>query len=556
MRNIKKIFCLCLLVFFSAGLFGEDSEFNYSKEWHVCVGSYKVKKNALNRIEQLKKYDIETFCSEASVKDEVYYRLITKEKFDSIQDARKYRDELSSLKTADELGLKGLWVCQRMIKKSSVKLEKNSVDENTFTEEKPYSVVINTYKEESVAQTDKERLKEKEIDSYIVKKYDDEELFSFDLNSGAYKTKEEAEQHKEIIEEAGVVTKEVVDFTQEKEAIKKYDEVVQNEDIVFDNGIYVAPEILSESVQNVLNNFPVNKFYQIEEAYIFDVKNCRKNELSYGSGSFVSELLKREDVIACSSVLYNDELFNKQIIVFMVEADETFDLFKEESVAVASQNFKIRDGILHCDIYETDIAGSDNKEYILHGNCPEKNLYLYMYSENFTQEEFLAFLDSNSEGEDLLIYPQMRRTLLVLPDENSEIEREFCYFELKKIGMDYAREKNYSNWSIPIVGHWNANAYIAQNSEQIKINFFDLDYDYNAKSIHQIFMDEKSAIFIDDDNHPQEINDVSGWYLNNLSGKELSFSIKSYIIAIDSNIYSGIQLKDLYNTGLDLKIWK
>ena len=543
-------------MFFSAVLFGEDSKFNYSKEWHVCVGSYKVKKNALNRIEQLKKYDIETFCSEASVKDEVYYRLITKEKFDSIQDARKYRDELSSSKTAEVLELTGLWVCQRMIKKSSVKLEKNSVEENTFTEEKPYSVVINTYKEESVAQTDKERLKEKEIDSYIVKKYDDEELFSFDLNSGAYKTKEEAEQHKEIIEEAGVFTKEVVDFTQEKEAIKKYDEVVQNEDIIFDNGIYVTPEILSESVQNVLNNFPVNKFYQIEEAYIYDVKNCRKNEISDDSESIVSELLKKENIEAISCVLYNDELFNKQIIVFMVEADETFDLFKEESVPVASQNFKIRDGILHCDIYETDIAGSDNKEYILHGNCPEKNLYLYMYSENFTKEEFLAFLDSNSEGEDLLIYPQMRKTLLVLPDENAEVKRDFCMFELKKIGMDYARERNYSNWSIPIVGHWNANAYIAQNSEQIKINFFDLDYDYNAKGIHQIFMDEKSAIFIDDDNHPQEINDVSGWFLNNYSNKELSFSTKSYIIAIDCDYYSNIQLEDLYKTGMDLKIWK
>ena len=556
MKSMKRIFCLCFLLIISVSSFSEEKEFSYSKEWHVCVGSYKVKKNALNRIEQLKKYDIEIFCSEASVKDEVYYRLITKEKFDSIQDARKFRDELSSSKTADELGLTGLWVCQRMIKKSSIKLEKNSVEENTFTEEKPYSVVINTYKEESVAQTDKERLKEKEIDSYIVKKYDDEELFSFDLNSGAYKTKEEAEQHKEIIEEAGVVTKEVVDFTQEKEAIKKYDEVVQKEDIVFDNGIHVAPEILSESVQNVLNNFPVNKFYQIEEAYIFDVKNCRKNEVSYSSDSFASELLKREDVIACSSVLYNDELFNKQIIVFMVEADETFDLFKEESVPVASQNFKIRDGILHCDIYETDIAGSDNKEYILHGNCPEKNLYLYMYSGNFTQEEFLAFLDSNSEGEDLLIYPQMRRTLLVLPDENAEIKRDFCTFELKKIGMDYARERNYSNWSIPIVGHWNANAYLVQDSEKLQVGFFDLDYDYNAKSIHQLFMNEKNGIVINDDNHPQEINNVSGWFLNNYSNKELSFSTKSYIIAIDCDYYSNIQLEDLYKTGMDLKIWK
>ena len=540
MKSMKRIFCLCFLLIISVSSFSEEKEFNYSKEWHVCVGSYKIKKNALNRIEQLKKYDIETFCSEASVKDEVYYRLITKEKFDSIQDARKYRDELSSSKTADELGLTGLWVCQRMIKKSSVKLEKNSVEENTFTEEKPYSVVINTYKEESVAQTDKERLKEKEIDSYIVKKYDDEELFSFDLNSGAYKTKEKAEQHKEIIEEAGVVTKEVVDFTQEKEAIKKYDEVVQNEDIVFDHGIYVAPEILSESVQNVLNNFPVNKFYQIEEAYIYDVKNCRKNEISDDSESIVSELLKIENIEAISCVLYNDELFDKQIIVFMAEAGDAFDFFKEESSPIIARDFKIKDGVMLCDIYKKEIENSENEGFILYGNCPEKNLYLYMYSENFTQEEFLAFLDSNSEGEDLLIYPQMRRTLLVLPDENAGVKRDFCKFELKKIGMDYARERNYSNWSIPIVGHWNANAYLVQDSEKLQVGFFDLDYDYNAKSIHQLFMNEKNGIAINDDNHPQEINDVSGWFLNNYSNKELSFSTKSYIIAIDCDYYSNI----------------
>ena len=221
MKSMKRIFCLCFLLIISVSSFSEEKEFSYSKEWHVCVGSYKVKKNALNRIEQLKKYDIEIFCSEASVKDEVYYRLITKEKFDSIQDARKFRDELSSSKTADELGLTGLWVCQRMIKKSSIKLEKNSVEENTFTEEKPYSVVINTYKEESVAQTDKERLKEKEIDSYIVKKYDDEHRANKRLMARINEKEEINEKIEEKIANKKAKITDLYDFKNGRLVLKK-----------------------------------------------------------------------------------------------------------------------------------------------------------------------------------------------------------------------------------------------------------------------------------------------------------------------------------------------
>ena len=62
-----------------------------------------------------------------------------------------------------------------------------------LTEELPYSVFLERYKEESRAENAESRLEAQGIDSYIVKKYDDETLMSFDLHSGAFSSEEEAE---------------------------------------------------------------------------------------------------------------------------------------------------------------------------------------------------------------------------------------------------------------------------------------------------------------------------------------------------------------------------
>ena len=152
-----------------------------------------------------------------------------------------------------------------------------------------------------------------------------------------------------------------------------------------------------------------------------------------------------------------------------------------------------------------------------------------------------------------MVYPQLRKNLLVLPEKNNSIQRDFLYFTLSRVEENYAEEKNYAPWAIPIVGHWNAESIFYQNNTKFSVSFFDMDYDYNASRIHDMFMSEKTNI--NEENHPSTLENVNSWYINLIYNNELSFSTKSYIIAINSYIEKMTE-ENLIDIAKELKIWK
>ena len=159
-----------------------------------------------------------------------------------------------------------------------------------------------------------------------------------------------------------------------------------------------------------------------------------------------------------------------------------------------------------------------------------------------------------SEG--LTIYPQLRRTLFVLPDENSSRPRDFISFNLNKVDDSYAADRNYNNWSVLIVGHYLATSFFNEKSNLLSLAFYDLDYDFNAKSVHKIFTADKNTVEITGNNQPVRLKDgIDGWYLVNSIQKEVSFSTKSYVIAIDTAATGSLQREDLVNAANDLKVW-
>ncbi len=557
-----KFFCLFILVSLLCSAAAKDSPVS-AGDWHVCTGSFSKKENADNAVKKLNEEGISSFSSKTEKDGKILYRVLTEKKFDDIKEARKYRDELSASKAASELKLKGLWVCQEDKTEvavpaslpqplpAAVELEKNETDENFFSEEKPYSVLIQTYKEEQQANNDRDRLREKEIDSYVVKKFDEKELFSFDLNSGAFENMEEAENQKKKIEELGIKTREVTDYSKAKEAVESYDKLTQEEKVVFNEGVYTVPDFFTANILNTIRDFPVNRNFQLEKAAIIDFDNCRKQNFGSEFDDVTEKLSMARQLHAVTYAVYRDELFDREVEVYMMDCDSIAE-DKTERVALSEYDFKIRDGILRCRIYKADDL------IMLAGKCEEKNLYLMMMSRDFTPEEYMAFLDSNRDGDDLLIYPQFRRTLLVLPDDSAEVKRDFLAFTLEKVQVSYAKSKGYAQWALPIVGHWNATAMLRQKNEFVSVSFFDLDYDYNARSVHGIFMDEKKTAPILDESisHSLTVNGTDSWYLNNWNGKEVSFSTQSYIIAVDSELFSPVTEKDLTSLAEDLKIWK
>ena len=80
------ILLVLFLLFSSNCLFSED--------WFVCLGSFKIKQNAQNRVAELEKYDIASFVYEAETNGQILYRVLFDEVYEDRVAARSARNKL------------------------------------------------------------------------------------------------------------------------------------------------------------------------------------------------------------------------------------------------------------------------------------------------------------------------------------------------------------------------------------------------------------------------------------------------------------------------------
>ena len=562
--------------FISVILFSVLLSFSFAEEVFVCVGSFKNPKNAENLVKNLENLGTESFIFETQVNNQTLFRVLLSDAFDSKEKARNFRNSVENADFAKNLNLTGLWICQahkpenKKIVETAVEeiieapvkpivLEENK-NEIPVSQEKPYSVLVHSYKEEQAAENGKKQLKENGVDSFILKTFDDKSYFSFDLHSGAFDSPEEAEPLQEKLEELGIEDTKIADYEEEKEKVQKYDEIIKTQPVSYDFGNNEIPDIYSAPVVSIIRQFPINKNFTLENLMIFDFDNLRSMDEKLPSLDEVSDIIKSSEKLhAVSIASYKDDLFNKDVKIFIFSSDENalpdiLDLkknFQEDALLEEVEDFKIqdmqfqlKDGILNSLILKSD------ENYIFFGVNEKRDLAVLMSTENFSESQFEAFLNNFENDSSLLIYPQIRRTLLVLP-KKTEIERNFLSFTLEKVDDSYAESKGYADWSIPIVGHWNAKAIFNQEDEIVSVGFFDLDYDYNAKRVHQMFMDDHITT---EKSHASTVKNANSWFVEVWdTTREVSFSTKSYIIAVDSY---DLDEEELVKLSDELQIWE
>lgn len=425
-------------------------------------------------------------------------------------------------------------------------LERN--EKAVLSEETPYSVLVRSYKYEQFAENDYNRLKEIGFEPYILKTFDDKEFFAFNLHAGAFATQEEAEALCGKFTEAGIADTTVSNFNEIEEKLRQYDEIIARESVSFDDGQSEMPTCIPETVSKLVKQFPANKDFPIQEITIIDCDNYRQSrERPVLSNELLSYLSEENTVHSALLAKCRDELYRKELTVFFANADNfpTDDILGE----FEEMQFGATDGVFDCVLYEKD--GS----LVLAGSNLAEKMFVKITTTDFTKQDFINHLiDSFNDGS-LSLYPQMRRTFYILPDNAEDTERNFISFNFKKVGEEYAIDRNNAEWAIPIVGHSLAKSYFKQNNSLLCIGFYDLDYDFNAKSVHAHFTSAKNTTEISTTNQPVTINGIDGWFLVNATQKEISFSTKSYVIALDTEPNSFITKDDLIKVGSDLKIW-
>ena len=552
---MKSMYRKSFLIFAFLFVFSFNSVFG--EAWFVCLGSFKIKQNADNRVAELGKYNIPCFVYETKSDGQVLYRVLVDEEYEDRDVARTARNKLNNNAAINRLGINGLWICTAEREEipvspasSEVVLQENKTDSIPLSEEKPYSVLVRTYKEEYAAENTKDRLAEDEIEAYILGKYDDKTLFSFDVHAGAFETEEETEDLIEKLEEIGIEDIELSDYNEIADSVEKFDEMVKTQTVVYDSGEETIPTIIPVAVQKCINEFPLNKDFQIEEITIIDLDNTDYDTVSTKIQETIN--LFTTDISqanAISVTVYKDELFGKAVGVLIAQDDEgKFSPDDIEKDADFVCDYQIRGGVLKSKLYTLP-----NGIYLF-GTTQDGTIRIEMGAENFTIEEFNAFMNNSYADSNMLIYPQLRKNLFILPD-NSETERKFQMFTLEKIGKDYVERKQYQDWAWGIYEHWCAIACFEQEEESIRVHFFDLDYDYNANQNQKMFMDSHPEDTQNEYNHREDVHDTEGWYVKNQDGGELSFANKSYVVSVDIALDSTLDLSDLHTMADDLKIW-
>ena len=436
--------------------------------------------------------------------------------------------------------------------KSAAAVQKNDFP---LTEELPYSVFLERYKEESRAENAESRLEAQGIDSYIVKKYDDETLMSFDLHSGAFSSEEEAEAYRRQLTEKGVEAKEVSHLDEFRGAAERFDKLTDEEDIVRFRENYRIPEELPPVLIEQLSYFPLHADYALSSLCLFDINNIAGLVYDFDNEIFrqlseITEELGRRDV--CSLAVYENALFGKTVTVMIFSGenptDQTF-YFEEDSEARLP--YKGKYGLLN--FYRTD-------SNTLAGVSGDRKHVIFLNAGPFSDEEWEDFISRSWNDSDRFIYPEIRETLFILP-KTGDSDRRFLAFELSRVGQSYAEERGNVLWSRRIVGHWSSAIVFDCRNALTSVSFFNLDYDLNARKTHGLFMKMHREVVAGWYWHISEeksVNGAPGWFLEADDENELSFSFGPYIVAVGSNRLEEPlpDYEEISELALDLQIWE
>ena len=164
--------------FLSILMFLSVTSFCFSEEWFVCLGSFSDLKNARNYSALLKSYFFKNKISVAEVNGTKRYRVLYDSVCDSKENAKLLSKRIYQRPYAVPCKLNEIWVCTAdnflsfedySTTTPANSLQSNDINEIPLSDEKPYSVQVGSYKEESPAKRDQERLQAQNIDAYIFK---------------------------------------------------------------------------------------------------------------------------------------------------------------------------------------------------------------------------------------------------------------------------------------------------------------------------------------------------------------------------------------------------
>ena len=525
--KIKRLFAVLIVILLLVPLTAED--------WYVCLASFKSKQNAENYAKVLTQNKLPSRVYFLSTQGGDYYRVLYDEPVDSIKKARELRDKIAASREAELLKFKGLWVC-------SAKLEK--VASNNLSGQGEQTVQ----------------------DEYR------------DINEQGGMIPDEpvdviTDEMPEELPDALLTTEEPVDEPVEETTDETVEETTG---LPADVLAFTLPDCFSKELQEIINNFPINENFQLEELALYDLYHIRQYYADIEDLIVLNSLFNDNDVVqnvqAVSVAQYsiarnsegqpakkfsytiasgNHSCFAKryeELKNLNSKADETGEIGQSEFL-----QFKVKE-----QLFEGFCNFDENKQLIFQAFSPDNNQLIVIKAFDFSKEDFKHFLNDFTADSSIVFYPQVQDKLLVLPSKHSksnhaEKERLCMTFKLSRLTENYAKNKNAVEWATALVGKWCTDSLFYQDGKKLSFSLFELGNDAAAKEIYQTFVDKHYETDITTNNHPSNVNDIEGWYIYNpflSDSNEISFVNSEYIVSVNSyygQIFTEAELIEFVN---------
>jgi hypothetical protein len=460
------------------------------------------------------------------------------------------------------------------------------------SDERPYSVLVASYKTLEEANQTADRLNKRNILAYVLKKALTDADFSMDVHAGAYKEARDAEKLLSDLQKLGLSQPKVIKFDEIKKTVTQFENLRKDQKAEFTLAKAEAPS-LSQVVLENISIFPIDQNFRITKLKIEDCAHSLETVTGISALPLNPEIIPdgislpalHRQSQAISQVIYEDKLFNHHIgltIATVKDPEKVLsDLVKDIDGKVGrlvrtDLAYRTAKGIMHGFVYEqvaanpvspsspaapaVSPASSLNQpgaapsatpqmqldslgQYTYLAAMPESSHLLIMNSHDTPGRDFLELINNGGNNYGLLTFPEIRKNLFVLPKITDKDDLVFSCFDLFVVPAEYARQRNDRKWAKQVVGNYLASGNYIHDKWHVSFSFFNLVRAATAENTQQFFKEDhvRGAY-----GNPEKVMGKEGWYLDMQDSpwratSELSFSQGSYVIAVDI-----VSRKDLY----------
>jgi len=418
---------------------------------------------------------------------------------------------------------------------AAASLKVNYAEDLLFSEEKPYTVFVRSYRDEKRALYDKNRLALFNYQGSIVKTYSKAKGYFFNLYAGAFESQEEAEELAEAMKITGIEATEIQNYNTIYSSIKKYNDYVLNNTITpFSMENTKAPESLSKELQACIRYFPLNEDYEIEELIAYDFNTIKAEELE---DEYIQDLdnfiYQKENVNAAITCILNDSLFENNLTVYIQKGSSfTPDGIKTETTR------KITVGIEDYDGFISEEEGI----YTFTGLNQDGDTLIKIVADNLTQVLFNNYLTTIFDENALYENTSFKNAICSIAKGSTEEERRFVYFVTAAINENDALE-DFGAYAKVFAGNSWTWSYFIQKDEIIEVMSTNIIYDKLAAEYYEAFTNNQMELDISEKNRPSFVPFVDSWYFQNEESSELFALVKAYIIT--ANASTSLSERDL-----------